>query len=170
MPTAKEHEGKLLIGITDGKKLGQIRDLYFDAQVTKVVAVSLGTEGIFGRRDCGIDQTYVRVYGIDAWLVSGSGSAVDVTEIAGSGEFVLASDLRGREIVSEGGSKIATVGDVIVDTDGHVQGFTLSNVYVPGPVAERRTIPREAFTDMGSKSSPMITLLAKAEVWERPGL
>jgi uncharacterized protein YrrD len=46
MPNAKDHQNKLLISLTDGKKLGEIKDLYLDGEVNKVVAAFLGTEGL----------------------------------------------------------------------------------------------------------------------------
>jgi sporulation protein YlmC with PRC-barrel domain len=44
MHTSKQHQNKPLISITDGKKLGEIKDLYLDGALKRVVAVFLGTK------------------------------------------------------------------------------------------------------------------------------
>jgi hypothetical protein len=44
-----------------------------------------------------------------------------------------------------------------------VLGFTLGKVYAQGPLAERKTIAREAVTDLGGKKEPMTIVLAQAE-------
>ena len=43
-------------------------------------------------------------------------------------------------------------------------GFALQKVYVQeGPLAERKNIARSAIVDVGSKDTPMLTVLAQAE-------
>jgi sporulation protein YlmC with PRC-barrel domain len=83
--------------------------------------------------------------------------------VAGSENFLVASDFRGREIQSEGGTLLGTVNDVLLDEEANVTGFSLNKIYVQGPLAERKAIARSAITNFGSKESPMTTLLAKAE-------
>ncbi|MBM3241104.1 PRC-barrel domain containing protein [Candidatus Poribacteria bacterium] len=168
MSIIKGHHNKLIISITDGKKLGEVKDLYLDEGMNKMVAVFLGKEGLISRKSLVIEPVFIKVYGIDAWLVSGSYKVTDVAEITGADKFLLASDFQGREIQSEGGTKIGTVEDVVLDAEANVLGFTLGKVYVQGPIAERKAIARAAITSFGSKNSPMTTLLEKAEALELP--
>ena len=84
-------------------------------------------------------------------------------EIPDSATFILASDLRGREIQTEGGTKLAEVEDVILNNETQVLGFTLGKVYADGPLNERKEIAREAIIDLGNKDKPMTVVLDQAE-------
>lgn len=163
MTTSKDHSNKPLISITDGKKLGEVKGLFLDNEMRQVTAVFLGKEGIISRKVLAIARSAVQVYGIDAWLVSGSDKVVTLEKIPESTAFVLISDLRGREVQTEGGTKLGTVEDAVLDSEMRVLGFTLGKVYAQGPLADRKTIAREAITDLGNKDKPMTAILAQAE-------
>ena len=163
MTKSKEHSNKPLVGITGGKKLGEIEGLYLDLDMRQVAGVYLGTEGLIKRKALAISRSAVQVFGIDVWLVSGSDIVMAVEDIPDSATFTLASDLRGREVQTEGGTKLAVVEDVLLDSETRVLGFALGKVYAEGPLAERMAIAREAFTDLGSEDKPMTVILAQAE-------
>ena len=164
MISAGQHQSKLLISITNGEKLGEIKDLYFDSELTKVTAVLTGSEGgLFSRKDLAITRPDIQVYGVDAWLIAGADTVARLENIADVDTFVTLSDLRGREIQTEGGTKIGIVGDVQLDAEARVLGFTLQTVHVQGPLAERKAIARSAIVNVGSKDTPMLTVLADAE-------
>ncbi|MFC1924447.1 PRC-barrel domain-containing protein [Chloroflexota bacterium] len=163
MQTVKEQLNKQVIAISNGKKLGKIKEIYFDPDVTKVAGVSLGSSGIFKRKDLMIDGRKVQKCGMDAWLVSSSDVVVEPKQIFGSSEFVPASELQDREIVSEGGTEIATVDSTIIDEHGNVKGFTLDKLPESGPLAQRKAIARGAIHSLGSETSPMTTTLEVAE-------
>jgi sporulation protein YlmC with PRC-barrel domain len=165
MFSAGKHQGKLLISITNGQKLGEIQDMYFDSELTKVTVVLAGSEGgLFSQKDLAINRADIQVYGVDAWLIAGVDTVVRLENIADVDTFVTLRDLRGREIQTAGGTRIGTVGDVLLDAEARVLGFTLQKVYVQqGPLAERKNIARSAIVDVGSKDTPMLTVLAQAE-------
>ena len=163
MITSKEHSSKPIISITDGKKVGEVKDLYLDQDMRQVSAVFLGKEGLISRKTLVIDRSAVQVYGIDAWLVSGSDTVRQPEDIPESGTFTLVSDLRGRELQTEGGTKIAVIDHVILDNEAHVLGFGLSKVYSQGPLAERKAIARDAIITLGTTKEPMTINLAQAE-------
>ncbi len=165
MISAGQHQSKLLISITNGKKLGEVKDLYFDRDLTKVTAVLTGSEGgLFSRESLVITRPDIQVYGEDAWLIAGVDTVVRLENVADVDTFVTLSDLRGREIQTEGGTMIGTVGDVLLDVEARVRGFTLQKVYVQeGPLAEQKNIARSAIVEVGSKDTPMLTVLAQAE-------
>jgi uncharacterized protein YrrD len=163
MITSQTYSNIPVIRITDGKKLGEVKDLYLDRDIHMAVAIYLGVEGFFNRNAQVMNRGAVLVYGTDAWLVSGGDHVVRLADIPDSDAFTLASHMRGRAIETEGGTKIGEVDDVIFDSEAHVIGFSLRNLAVHGPLDERKVIAREAVTDMGSKDSPMTILLSKAE-------
>ena len=163
MFTSKEQSSKPLISITDGKKLGEIKDLYLDPELRQVSAVFLGKEGLIHRKTLVIARSAVQVYGIDVWLVSGSDTVVGPEAIPESGTFVLVGDLRGRELQTEGGTKIGVIDHVILDNEARVLGFGLGKVFSQGPLAERKAIARDAIMSLGATKEPMTINLAQAE-------
>lgn len=168
MKTSKDHSNKPLISITDGKKVGEIKDVYLDPEMRQVVAAFLGKEGLINRKALLIVRSAIRVYGVDVWLVADSNKIVKQDDLPDVEAFILAGDLRGREIQTEGGTKLGTIEDVILDDEAKVWGFTLGKVYVQGPLAERKAIAREAVTNLGSKKEPMTIVLAQAEALAMP--
>lgn len=163
MITSKDHAGKPLISITDGKKLGEVKDLYLDQEMRQVTAVFLGKEGLISRKTLVIPRSSIQVYGIDAWLVSGSDTVVQPEDVPESGTFTLVGDLRGRELQTEGGTKVAVIDHVILDNEARVLGFGLGKVYAQGPLAERKVIVRDAILNLGSAKEPMTINMAQAE-------
>jgi uncharacterized protein YrrD len=168
MLTSKSHLGKPLISLTDGKKVGEIKDLYIDADARRAAAVFVGTEGLLNRKTHALPRAAVQVYGVDAWLVSGPDTVQVLDTIADASTFTLVGDLRGREILTEGGTRVGVVDDVVLDARAHVLGFTLGKVFVQGPVADRKAIARDAITKLGGKNEPMTTTMAQAETMELP--
>lgn len=163
MITSKEHSSKPIISMTDGKKLGEVKDLYLDSDMRQVTAVFLGKEGLISRKTLVITRSAVQVYGIDVWLVSGSDTVVQPEDIPDSGTFTLISELRGRELQTEGGTKVAVIDHVILDNEARVLGFGLGKVYAQGPLAERKAIARDAIIKLGNTKEPMTINLAQAE-------
>ena len=163
MITSREHANKPIISITDGKKLGEVKDLYLDQDMRQVAAVFLGKEGLINRKTLVIARSAVQVYGIDAWLVSGSDTVIGPEAIPDSGTFILVGDLRGRELQTEGGTKIGVIDHVILDNEARVLGFGLGKVYSQGPLAERKAIARDAIINLGTTKEPMTINLAQAE-------
>ena len=160
MAATKEFQGKLLISVTDGKHLGEVKDVYLDKAATKIVAVYLGKEGIINRRARLLDIGKVQLFGVDAWLINGSDGVQNKDD---STDYLLADELRGREIQTDGGTKIGTVGDIIVDSGLKVLGFALGKIAVEGPLAERKAVARDAIFELGGGERPMITVLEQAE-------
>ena len=77
MISAEQHQSKLLISMTNGEKLGEIKDLYFDSELTKMTAVLAGSEGgLFSQKDLVIARSNIHVYGVDAWLIAGADTVV----------------------------------------------------------------------------------------------
>ena len=163
MMTSKEQSNKPLISISDGKKLGEIKDLYLDREMRQVAAVFLGKEGLINRKTLMIPRSAVQVCGIDAWLVSGSDIITGPEGVPESGTFTLIGDLRGRDLQTEGGTKIAVIDHVILDSEARVLGFGLGRVYAEGPLAERKVLSREAIMDLGDGQKPMTVNLGQAE-------
>jgi uncharacterized protein YrrD len=169
MFTGKQVLNKALISLTEGKKLGEVRDLYFDEKLLKIVGVYLGSEGLLNKKHFAVERDNVAVMGIDAWLVKTSDVSILAETLPLAERLILYSDVRGREIMTEGGTKIASVEDVLFDADGDIVGFALGRIEVKGPLADRKTIARAAISTIGGKESAMTTDMAQAEATAVPG-
>ena len=167
MAAGKHILNKQLIALANGNKIGEVKDLYFDDKMVKVVAVYLGSEGLINKKHFALDRANIQVMGIDAWLVT-SEQSVPAETLPDAERLIQYSDVRGREIVTEGGTKIAAVDDVLFDAAGEIVGFTLTKIVVQGPLADRKTIARAAISTVGSNTSAMTTDLAKAEATAIP--
>ena len=163
MLNGKEHRNKSIVSLTDGKLLGEVKDFYLDAQMTRLAAAFTGKEGLLSRKTFAVARTSIKVLGIDVWLASGPDVVVNLETIEGHEDLIKFDDVRGREIVTEGGSKIATVDDVVFDAEGKVLGFMLAKVLVPGPLSERKAIHRQAITSCGGDKIPMVAAMSQAE-------
>jgi len=168
MLTSKSHLNKSLVSITDGKIVGEVKDLYLDREMHNVSAVLLGKEGLIKRKALMLPRAAIHIFGVDVWLVSGSDKVAGPDEIPDADTFVLIGDLRGRDVDTEGGTKIGVIDDVVLDAEARVLGFVLGKVHVQGPLAERKTIAREAVTKLGSKDVAMQVVLAQAEALTVP--
>ncbi len=163
MITSKQLSSKPVITISDGKRLGEVKDLYLDADVRRAVGIYLGTEGLIKRKELIIPREAIQVSGVDVWLVSDNEAVTSKDQVPDSAGFTLVGNLKGREIQTDGGTKLGTVEDVLLDNNLNVLGFSLGKVYAQGPIAERKTIARDAITSLGSKDEQMVADLAQAE-------
>lgn len=163
MRSGKSLVGKQIISMEDGSRLGTVRDLYLDASLSSVVAVFLGRESIISRKAKFIRRRDINVLGIDAILVSGAKAIANRNRSKDYPKWIRRDYLQGRPVSTPGGTKIANVGDVVIDESGGLIGLALTNMQVSSPIAEKRIVARDTILDIGSESSPMLIDLAKAE-------
>lgn len=166
MLVAKEIRNKQVIATLEGKNLGKIKDIYFDSNVTRMTALSLGSNGFIMRKKLVIEGSKLQRCGIDMCMVPRADLVVELKKVTGYRDFILARELEGRQIVSEGGTEIATVDSILIDDDFRVIGFTLDKMPESGPIASRKAIAREAISSIGNGDGPMITTFADAESTE----
>ncbi|MCC6455968.1 MAG: PRC-barrel domain-containing protein [Caldilineaceae bacterium] len=163
MQTAQEVIGKQVISIDQGAVLGKVRDLYFDPQLQRLVALSLGGGGIFGSHPKSVQLENVVVLGNDAVLVK---SASDVQE-GGEGDAAAAwmrlHDLRGREVTTTGGTPIGKLDDVTLGEDGQVLDIMLAWTRVEGPIGKTNMVTRRSVVDAGAETQAITIDLAMAE-------
>lgn len=168
MRLGKDLVGKQIISITDGRLLGNVKDLYLEEELRWLTGINLGSEGLIKRKNLLITRQDVVVFGIDAILVKHADVVSDDQQFTEAEHWLRLSKLRGRDMDTPGGTKVGTVGDITIGEEGNITGFTLGRVYVEGPVAEQGFIPRRALLDTGSVDGTMSIDLAKAESAEQP--
>ncbi len=163
MENGKDLLKKPIYSIVDGKKVGEIKDLYLDKEAIRVCGVYLGREGLLSRKHLAIASAEVEVMGVDCWLVSKAGVVRDVKEIEGSADFVYLDEFKGRQIVTDGETAVGTVGDIQINEEGEIKAFVLGKVNIQGPVGDHKLIARAAVTFLGDKKRPMRVNLQEAE-------
>jgi hypothetical protein len=65
--------------------------------------------------------------------------------------------------MTEGGTKVGSIDDVLLDENMQIVGYSLMRIQVEGPVAEKRAIAREAILELKGEEEAMIIDLGKAE-------
>ncbi len=160
--------GKSLIGspvfsIADGRKLGQVKDLYLDDDLTIVVGIYLGREGLLRPTPLFIERTDVALFGMDVILTKKATAVYEGGEAPEPPGWLRLTDLQSRPIETSGGTKIGKVGDVTLDEEARVTGFSLTNLSIRGPVAEAQAVARKALVDVGTMDGVMLIDLKEAE-------
>ncbi len=163
MRHGKDLENKPIISLTEGRMLGRAKDVYVDDQVTQLAGLYLGSEGMLRRRAQVISSEDVVLFGIDVVLVKDSDVIAQDKDLAGVKDWLRLKDLQGYEVHTSGGTKLATVGDIILDESGAIVGLDLSRVFVKGPLAEQATVPREVVLECAHKDEIIRVDLAMLE-------
>lgn len=167
MRLGKDLAGKPIISVTDGRIIGSVKDLYVNTELSWMTGIFLGQEGLIKRKSLLIPRESVVVFGIDAILVKKTDVISDDQEVAEAKEWLRLTKLRGRQVDTPGGTKVGTVGDILLGAEGDIIGFALAKVFVEGPVAEQGSVPRDALVDSGDVDQVMTVDLTKAEQQDR---
>lgn len=163
MRLSKDLLHKAIVTIDDGSIVGHVKDIYLTADLGEMAGIHLKKEGIFRRRALLIPANRVVVFGIDVVLVESADAVTDDKKHVEAAAWVLLDKLQGREVDTPGGTRVGTVGDVVLDEEGIVTGYALSRVLVEGPIADSRVIDRAAIIDVGNKDGIMTINLNRAE-------
>jgi uncharacterized protein YrrD len=163
MRLGKDLVGKPIISITDGRSLGNAKDIYINTDLNNITGIYLGSEGLIKRKHFLITRDNVVVFGIDTILVKNSDVVTQENDLPESVAWVRLSKLNKREVDTPGGTKVASIGDIILGEQGEITGFALSRVFVEGPIEQNGTIARTAVIDTGDTDGVMTIDLTKAE-------
>jgi uncharacterized protein YrrD len=155
--------GNPVVAVSDGRIIGKVQDLYLAADLESVIGIFLGSEGLFRGTNFLVNAADIVTLGVDAVLAEHSDVIHREDEVAEAKNWVRRDDLQGRPVDTSGGTKVGQIGDIVVKMEGEVRGFSLSRVYVKGPVAERGSVALHTMLDAGSEDAPMTIDLEKAE-------
>ena len=163
MRLSKDLIGKSIVTIDDGRIVGQVRDIYLTPALDAMAGVFMKKEGIIRRKSILVPADAVVVFGIDVVLINSAEAVTDDKTLTDAASWVRLNKLQGREVDTPGGTRIGTVGDVVLDEEGAVTAYALSRVLVEGPIGQTRAIYREAVTDPGHDDGIMTINLKRAE-------
>ncbi len=163
----KDIMGNSVITVSNGRSIGKVRDIYLTPDCQEVAGIYLGTEGLFSRQSLLIDNEDVITFGEDAILVKDDEVIEEMSTFPESENSWLRRDeLQGRPVDTPGGTKVGKIGDVILNREGNVEGFSLSHVYVAGPVADNHAIAMHTVRNVGQEDGKITIDLKQAEIQE----
>jgi uncharacterized protein YrrD len=128
MRKAKSLLGLNIISQREGKQLGTVRDLIFDEEAHKLVAVLLSDRELFGMIDATVvPWSQVQQIGPHAIMVPSE----DAIQKAHTDPLIAASydqkkKLVGKKITTQQGEDLGVVGDLYLEDSGQVTGFEVS--------------------------------------------
>ena len=163
MRVAQEIMNVPVISANDGQEVGKVKGFYIDQNLTHLLAISLGSEGLFNRKETLIKWPDVVTFGQDAILIKDADCVIETSEVENFEDFVERDEIGGRSVETPGGTKIGRVGDLIFDEKAMISGFALSQIYVSGPIAANRAVSRKAVVDVGNEDGIMTADLSEAE-------
>jgi sporulation protein YlmC with PRC-barrel domain len=142
--------GNPVIGITNGEMLAKVEDLQIDPKALKAAAAITSTGSVLNREIEAIPAEEVEVWGQDAILAKQPDAIVKEEELDDRDGWLSASDdIRGYEVVAEDGTRIGTLGDVVLDNEGQIMGYEMAEVVTEGRVAVANWIDVKATRSLG---------------------
>lgn len=139
-----------VVSLTNGQIIAKISDMLINPTSRSVSALLSSEGGLLSRTTKVIPATEVRVWGEDVIIVSGPEIFVEREALACHETCLsVANQIKGREVVSQTGTRIGTLNDVLINTEGQVVGYDLSKVEVQGPVAKSKRIGVDATQALG---------------------
>jgi uncharacterized protein YrrD len=163
MRYSKEFVGKPVYSLDEGRHLGTVRDVYVDRALAWLAGVHLGREGLLSRKSLLIARENIAVFGIDAVLAQRSDVVTDDRQAPETAQWLRLEDLIRRQVDTPAGTRVGAIGDVLLDDEARIIGFSLTRVQLEGPIAEHPVVPREALLDTGEEDGKMTIDLAAAE-------
>ena len=154
---------KPIYSLSDGRLLGVVKDLYFDSNLTTITGLHLGGEGFFkfGASKL-IKAEAINQFGADVIFVTHSDVVTSPEQVGAATSWVRREELKGREVSSPSATKVGKIGDVMLDDHGQVLSFSLSEIYITGPIAMQQSIRRDVVINAGDNYNPMMIDLVKA--------
>ena len=158
MRAVKDYKGRTIISIRKGKKLGMLDDVLIDPDPIQVAALVTSSGWLPWRDLKAIPADEVRVWGEDAILVETPDVIKKQKELPETRTWLSMSDeIIGRDVISTDGDKVGEISDALMDAEGELVGFRLSQigyaldeVLAEGPGPKADWISSDAVHSMGT--------------------
>lgn len=146
MRTGKSLLGIAVVGQADGIKLGNIRDLIFDHETNRVLALVLEEKDLFGLIDAQIvPWSEIHTVGRDVIFAQNAASRMrlrdnELTRTAvGVGRETV---LSGTQIITTEGKQLGTLADMVIDeSSGMVLGYEVSGGFISDTLRGKKFLP-----------------------------
>jgi uncharacterized protein YrrD len=161
----QDMKGFQVISATDGQVIGKVEDVYIDLKNLHVAAIATSTGGILSSKVEAIPRKDIKVWGEDVILVDDPNVILDHKKIKGFDEWDSVLDhVKNKDVLNTKGEQIATLNDVVIDSDANIVGYDLSNVLMDGPVSKSKRINVNATKAFGPDA--LIIDTSKILKWE----
>jgi uncharacterized protein YrrD len=142
--------GKKIISVTNGEIIGEVVDILVDPEERYVAALVTSKGNLFRRETQMLSREDIQVIGRHVILSTRPDVVRNSEDFTTSEKWVAVSDhLRGNDVVTNDGTRIGRLQDIIVDPNGMIVGYALSNVAVSGPISETKQIPAASIMSFG---------------------
>ena len=148
MRLGKDLEGKPIISVADGRILGRVKDVYVDRDLQRLAGLYVGSEGVIRRKSLIVPSDQIVLLGVDVVLVKDADVITTNKALPETEKWRRQDDLVNTEVRTPGGTKLGTVGDIILDEQGDVSALALARVFVSGPLAQKGMIPRDVLVEI----------------------
>jgi uncharacterized protein YrrD len=148
MRLGKDLEGKPIISVADGRILGRVKDVYIDRDLQRLAGLYVGSEGVIRRKSLIVPSDQIVLLGVDVVLVKDADVITTNKALPETEKWLRQDDLVNTEVRTPGGTKLGTVGDIILDEQGGVSALALARVFVSGPLAQKGMIPRDVLVEI----------------------
>jgi uncharacterized protein YrrD len=158
MRTGKSLLGVAVVGQADGIKLGNVRDLIFDHETDRVLALVLGERDLFGLIDAQIvPWSQIHTVGKDVLFAQSAASKMrlhddEATRTAtGAGRETI---LSGTQILTTDGKHLGTLADMCIEeTTGRVLGYEVSGGFISDTLHGKKFLPAPPTLTVGQDAA-----------------
>lgn len=162
MRPAKVLLNQQIVSVEEGLIVGKVHEVYFDRDARHLSALQVSFEGLLDRTRRVIPRAAIALLGGDVVLVNRADVVRELAE-SDTEAWVRRDKLVGREIVTSGQTRVASIDDVMLGDEAEVAGFKLGRTHIESPVAKSGAVSRKAIVDIGSQDRPMVVDLETAE-------
>lgn len=122
-----ELKGKAVMTINEGEKLGQVEDILIDRDKLQVAAVVISQGVLLNKERKFLPAAEVATWGRDAVLVKTRDVFRSETDLPERESWVSAGHkLKGLPIVSTSGNRVGQIDDLLVDPEGRIVAYRIS--------------------------------------------
>jgi sporulation protein YlmC with PRC-barrel domain len=145
-----ELHGESVVSLVDGRIIAKVADVLIDPEAHQAAALVTSKGNLLKRQIEAIPAEKVQVWGQDVVLVDDSDVVREMDGLpSNEGWLSVSEQIRGHDVVSSKGTRIGTLGDVVLDLKGQLIAYELDQVFVEGPLAESKRIPVETVHSLG---------------------
>jgi uncharacterized protein YrrD len=142
--------GKKIVSVTNGEIIGEVVDVLVDPEQRYVAALVTSKGNLFRRETQMLARDDITVIGKHVILSTRPDVVRNSEDFSTSEKWVAVSDhLRGNDVVTNDGTRVGRLQDIIIDAQGQIVGYSLSNVSVSGPIADTKQIPASSVMSFG---------------------
>lgn len=120
-------KGKSILSLANGQRIGQVDDVLVDPHSMSIAGLIYNVGGMFDREKHIVPASNVEKWGQDAILIGEGRTFIDRSEVPDFDNWISTeSSLRGLSVVTTDGDKIGTISDVLVDQQGMLTTYQVS--------------------------------------------